>query len=115
MFKVLAVGDHASALHSLLFHLDVLVPEAIIVVPVVDCLRLTHLVLLCLNIVNLSVRLAVEISLHSFDFSINLEVLNVLLLIHDLHALTLAILLIHRCENSLSGSHLLKFFLVELM
>ena len=112
MFEVFAICDHASALHSILSHDQVLVPEAIIVVPIVYCLWLPHLILLRLNVVHFCVRFAVEIGLHGFDFSINLEVLDVLLFIHDLHAFTFPVLLVHGGEDTLGCGHLLEVLFV---
>ena len=113
MFEVLAISDHASALHSFLSHDQVLVPEAIVIVPIVYSLRLPHLVLFCLDIVHFCVGLAVEIGLNGFDFSIYLEVFDVLLFIHDLHALAFPVLLVHGGEDALGCRHLLEVLFVQ--
>lgn len=95
MFEEFPVRDEARLLHAAMFVGQVIVPEAIIVVPVVNRLCVAIFVVLSDAFVHLSIRNPVEVSLDSLNLSIDLIVSNLLLFVHDGSTFRLSEIVVH--------------------
>lgn len=73
MFEELPVDDVVVRLHFAVLVRNVLIPEAVIVVPVVHGLGEGHLSGVSLDIFHLCVGLPVEVSLAALDLGLDLE------------------------------------------
>ena len=90
MLKEFAVEDQAALLHPRVTVGQVIVPEAVIVVPVVDRLHKSGLNSTAFRFVDRGVLRPVEVSLDIFDLRLYLEFADALLLVDNLEALSLA-------------------------
>ena len=103
MFEEFPVRDESRLLHAVVFVCQVVIPETIIIVPVVNGLCIAIFVVFSDAFVHLSIWLPVEISLNSLHFSIDLILSNLLLLVHDVKTFLLSVSIVHLGEHSLSN------------
>ena len=98
MEEELPVCDEASLLHSLVSVCQVLVPEAVIVVPVVDSLWVV-LAWGPVNLVDRRIFLRHKVSLNALDFRIDTELACILLLGHDFQSFQLSCLIVKALQR----------------
>lgn len=104
MLKELSIDDKASCLHTLHPVVEVLIPETIVVVPIIHHLHVLTLPRLSLNVVHFRIGLAVEVNLASLCLWLNIESSDVLLLVQNNSPLLLSlIVIVKRSKHSVSN------------
>jgi len=101
MFKEFSVNNHVVHLHTVMFVCNILIPETVIIVPVIYRLSMNYLHRFSFNFMDLSIWFSVKVSLATFYFRFNLEIRNVLFLFKDFCALSVTFTLLHSLKHSL--------------